>query len=155
MHLEPVPQVPDVVQRPARGCAHECVHDRTELDQRVGQVRPHEAVRPGHQHGATAIRLTELGAELLDRGVGPGGVGHGAYASRSVSKRTGSSGLGSLGSGALTAAALAVQTGLAAVVGVIVARHFGRTAVTDGFFASYGVFATLGLAATAARGTRA
>ncbi len=70
-----------------------------------------------------------------------------------MSKRTGSSGLGSLGSGALTAGALAVQTGLSAVVGVIVARHFGRTAETDGFFASYGVFATLVLAATAARVT--
>ena len=68
-------------------------------------------------------------------------------------KGTPSPGLGSLGSGALTAAALAVQTGLAAFVGVIIARDFGRTAQTDGFFASYGVFAVLVLAATAARVT--
>jgi hypothetical protein len=68
-----------------------------------------------------------------------------------VAKRTVSSGLGSLGSGAVTAVALAVQTGLAAVVGVIIARDFGRTAETDGFFASYGVFIVVVLAATAIR----
>jgi hypothetical protein len=68
-----------------------------------------------------------------------------------VAKRTVSSGLGSLGSGAVTAVALAVQTGLAAVVGVIIAREFGRTAATDGFFASYGVFIVVVLAATAIR----
>ena len=68
-----------------------------------------------------------------------------------MAKRTVSSGLGSLGSGAVTAVALAVQTGLAAVVGVIIARDFGRTAETDGFFASYGVFIVVVLAATAIR----
>jgi len=68
-----------------------------------------------------------------------------------VAKRTVSSGLGSLGSGAVTAVALAVQTGLAAVVGIIIARDFGRTAETDGFFASYGVFIVVVLAATAIR----
>jgi hypothetical protein len=68
-----------------------------------------------------------------------------------VSARTGWAGLGSLASGALTAAALAVQTGLAAVVGVVIARDFGRTAETDGFFAAYGVFIVVVLAATAIR----
>jgi len=68
-----------------------------------------------------------------------------------VSKRTVSSGLGSLATGAVTAVALAVQSGLAAVVGVIIARDFGRTAETDGFFASYGVFVVVALAATAIR----
>lgn len=62
-----------------------------------------------------------------------------------------SSASGSLGSGAVTAAGLAVQQGLAAVVGVIIARRLGRTAETDGFFAAYGVFLVLALAATAAR----
>jgi hypothetical protein len=66
-----------------------------------------------------------------------------------VRKRTGQ--LGSLGSGAVTAAALAVQSGLAAVVGVVLAREFGRGAETDGFFAAYGVFIVLALAATAIR----
>lgn len=70
-----------------------------------------------------------------------------------MSKRSASGGLGSLATGAVTAVALAVQTGLAAVVGVIIARELGRTAETDGFFASYGVFIVLALAATAMRVT--
>ena len=70
-----------------------------------------------------------------------------------MSKRTASTGHGSLAPGAVTALALAVQTGLAAVVGVIIARGLGRTAETDGFFASYGVFVVLALAATAIRVT--
>jgi hypothetical protein len=70
---------------------------------------------------------------------------------RIVGKRTASPGLGSLAAGAITAVALAVQTGLAAVVGVIIAREFGRTAETDGFFAAYGVFVVVVLAATAIR----
>lgn len=44
-----------------------------------------------------------------------------------------------------------MQAGLAAVVGVIIAREFGRTAETDGFFAAYGVFIVLALAANAIR----
>jgi hypothetical protein len=68
-----------------------------------------------------------------------------------VSKRTVSPGLGSLGSGAVTAVALAVQTGLAAVVGVLIAHKFGRTTQTDGFFAAYGLFVVLALVATSAR----
>ncbi|MSO57797.1 MAG: hypothetical protein EXQ77_02015 [Thermoleophilia bacterium] len=66
-------------------------------------------------------------------------------------QRTAPSGHGSLTTGAVTAVALAVQTGLAAVVGIIVARTLGRTEETDGFFAAYGVFITLALAATATR----
>ena len=58
---------------------------------------------------------------------------------------------GSLLTGAFTAAALAVQTGLAAVVGIVLAREFGRGAITDGFFAAYGVFAVIVLAAAAIR----
>ena len=68
-----------------------------------------------------------------------------------MTQRTASPGLGSLGSGAVTAASLGVQTGLAAVVGVIIAREFGRSAETDGFFAAYGVFAVAVLAAQAIR----
>ena len=70
-----------------------------------------------------------------------------------MSKRTASTGHGSLATGAVTALALAVQTGLAAVVGVIIAQKLGRTAETDGFFAAYGVFIVLALAATAVRVT--
>jgi len=46
---------------------------------------------------------------------------------------------------------MAVQTGLAGVVGLIVARDFGRTAVTDGFFAAYAVFVVVLLAANGIR----
>jgi O-antigen/teichoic acid export membrane protein len=70
-----------------------------------------------------------------------------------VAKRTAQSGLGSLATGAVTALAIAVQTGLAAVVGVIIARELGRTAETDGFFAAYGVFIVFALAANAFRVT--
>jgi hypothetical protein len=68
-----------------------------------------------------------------------------------VSKGSASPGLGSLLSGAVTATALAVQVGLGAIVGVILAREFGRGPETDGFFAAYGVFIVLALAATAVR----
>ena len=70
-----------------------------------------------------------------------------------MSKRTASTGHGSLATGAVTALALAVQTGLAAVVGVVIAQKLGCTAETDGFFAAYGVFIVLALAATAVRVT--
>lgn len=68
-----------------------------------------------------------------------------------MSKLTDSGGLGSLGSGAITAVAMAVQTGLAGVVGIIVARDFGRTTETDGFFAAYAVFVVVLLAANGIR----
>jgi len=68
-----------------------------------------------------------------------------------VSKVSARTGLGSLATGAVTAIALAVQAGLAAIVGVIIARELGRTAETDGFFAAYGVFVVLALAATVIR----
>jgi len=68
-----------------------------------------------------------------------------------VEKRTAHSGLGSLATGAVTALAIAVQAGLAAVVGVIIAREVERGAETDGFFAAYAVFIVLALAATAIR----
>jgi hypothetical protein len=44
-----------------------------------------------------------------------------------------------------------VVTGFAAVVGVIIAHEFGRTAETDGFFAAYGVFIVVVLASQAIR----
>jgi hypothetical protein len=46
---------------------------------------------------------------------------------------------------------MALQTGLAGIVGIIVARDFGRTAVTDGFFAAYAVFVVVLLAANGIR----
>jgi O-antigen/teichoic acid export membrane protein len=56
-----------------------------------------------------------------------------------------------LSSGLLTALSLAVVTGLSAVVGVVIAREFGRGVETDGFFSAYGIFLVLVLAASAVR----
>ena len=53
----------------------------------------------------------------------------------------------------MTGVALAVQTGLAAVVGVVLAHEFGRGPVTDGFFSAYVVFVVVVLAANAIRVT--
>ena len=68
-----------------------------------------------------------------------------------MSKRTDSPGLGSLTSAALTAASTLVVSAFAAIVGVIIAREFGRTDETDGFFAAYGVFIVIALAAQSIR----
>ena len=46
---------------------------------------------------------------------------------------------------------IAVVTGLSAAVGVVIARKTGRGIETDGFFAAYGVFLVLVLAASAVR----
>lgn len=68
-----------------------------------------------------------------------------------MSKRTDLPGLGSLASAALTAASTLVVTGFAAIAAIVIAREFGRTEETDGFFAAYGVFIVIVLAAQAIR----
>jgi hypothetical protein len=68
-----------------------------------------------------------------------------------VSKRTDSPGSGSLRGGALTAGSALVVSGVAAVVGVVIAREFGRTDETDGLLAAYGVFIVIAIAAQAIR----
>jgi O-antigen/teichoic acid export membrane protein len=68
-----------------------------------------------------------------------------------VRKGTPPPGLGPLASAALTAVSTLVVAGFAAVVGVVIAREFGRTDETDGFFAAYGVFLVIVLAAQAIR----
>jgi len=50
-----------------------------------------------------------------------------------------------------TALSLAAVSGIAAAVGVVVAREFGRGPETDGFFAAYAVFLVLSLVASALR----
>jgi hypothetical protein len=59
--------------------------------------------------------------------------------------------LGSLRSGALTATSLLLVSGVAAAIGVVIAREFGRTDETDGFVAAYGLFAVIVIAAQAIR----
>jgi peptidoglycan biosynthesis protein MviN/MurJ (putative lipid II flippase) len=64
---------------------------------------------------------------------------------------TSSRGLGALGSGAVTALALAIQNGLAAIVGIVAGHEFGRSTTTDGFNATYGVYIVVSFAAAAIR----
>ena len=54
-------------------------------------------------------------------------------------------------SGLQTALSIVAVTGVAAVIGVVIARELGRGAVTDGFFAAYGLFVVLVLVATGLR----
>lgn len=68
-----------------------------------------------------------------------------------MGKPTSSRELGTLGSGAVTALALAIQNGLAAIVGIVAGHEFGRSATTDGFNATYGVFIVVSFAAVAIR----
>jgi hypothetical protein len=68
-----------------------------------------------------------------------------------VSKSRDAPGLGSLAGAALTALSTLVVTGFAAVVGIVIAREFGRSDETDGFFAAYGVFIVLVLASQSIR----
>jgi hypothetical protein len=68
-----------------------------------------------------------------------------------VSKRTDSSGAGSAVSAGLTAASTLIVSSFAAVVGVLIARKFGRTDETDGFFAAYGVYIVITIAAQSIR----
>ena len=152
MDLEAVAEVRDVVQRAARGRAHERVDVGAEPDEPVREVRAHEAVRAGDEHGAAFVDVSELLPEIVERAGCPEGVvRHGAYASASVSKGTGSPGLGSVRSGALTAASMLLVSGVAALIGVVIASEFGRTDETDGFLAAYGVFVVIVIAAQAIR----
>jgi hypothetical protein len=68
-----------------------------------------------------------------------------------VSKRSDSPGLGSLASGALTALSFLVGSAVAAAVGVVIAREFGRSAETDGLLAAYGLFIVIVIGAQAIR----
>ena len=62
--LQRVAQVADVVQRAARGRAHERVDVGAERDERFGQMRAHEAVRAGDEHRPAAVHGLELIPEL-------------------------------------------------------------------------------------------
>jgi len=68
-----------------------------------------------------------------------------------VGNGTASSGLGSLGRGVLTASSTLVVAGVSGLAGVVIAQEIGRTDETDGFFAAYGVFVVIVLAAQAIR----
>ena len=67
-------QVADVVQRAARGGAHERDHVRADVVERVGQVRAHEPVGTGDDDGAAAVDAGELRAQRVERAVAPDAV---------------------------------------------------------------------------------
>ena len=143
-------EVADVVERSARGRADEGVNRRAELDERVRQVRTHEAVGARDEHGAVVVHVAELLAEIVQRC----GLSRECRSTWSVRFRVGEQAYrlarpGLAGAAAaLTATSLIVVSGFAALVGVVIAREFGRTEETDGFFAAYGVFVVIVTART-------
>ncbi|HUG63720.1 MAG TPA: hypothetical protein VMK83_00740 [Gaiellaceae bacterium] len=66
-------------------------------------------------------------------------------------KRSDTLGAGSLRSGGLTAISLFLVSAASAVIGVVIAREFGRTEQTDGLLAAYGIFLVVVVAAQAIR----
>ena len=66
VHLELAAEVPDVVERAARGRAHERVDVGAERDERLGEVRAHEAVRSRHEHRAAPVDVAEVGAQPVE-----------------------------------------------------------------------------------------
>ena len=73
---QPVAERADVVQRAARGRTDEGVDVGAEVDERVGQVRAHEAVRAGDEHGAALVDTAEFPGQVGERFLGPGDVAH-------------------------------------------------------------------------------
>ena len=69
---QPAAQVSDVVQRPGGGGSHEGDHVRVEMDERLGQVGAHEAVRSRDEHGAAGVGIAELAAQSVELSFGPG-----------------------------------------------------------------------------------
>jgi hypothetical protein len=70
---------------------------------------------------------------------------------RRLRKPTAGARRSALRSGILTGISSLVLSGSAAIAAALVAQKFGRDAETDGFFAAYGVYVTLTLAAQALR----
>ena len=85
LDVDPRAEVPDVVQRAARRGADEGDDVRAELDERVREVRAHEAVGAGDEHRATFVDVAELAPQVGDGGLGPdtgrASVGHGGKGS--------------------------------------------------------------------------
>jgi peptidoglycan biosynthesis protein MviN/MurJ (putative lipid II flippase) len=70
---------------------------------------------------------------------------------RRLRKPTAGARRSALRSGILTGVSSLVLSGSAAIAAALVAQKFGRDAETDGFFAAYGIYVTLTLAAQALR----
>ena len=140
---QPVLQVADVVQRARRGRAHEGDHVGVQVDERLGQMRAHEAVGARDEAGAAGVVLAEL--RLQSGRARP--RTRWLYRRRARMEGNRSRGRGAVRSGLQTGLSTAAVSGSAAVLGVILSRKFGHGVKTDGFFAAYGVYLALVLVA--------
>ena len=75
LHDHPLAQVADVVQRAARRGADEGHDVGAQLDERLREVRAHEAVGAGDEHRAPFVDVAELAPQVGDRGLGPDAPG--------------------------------------------------------------------------------
>ena len=63
---QPVAEMRDVVERTARVRAHEGMDRCAKLDERIGEVRAHEAVSAGDENRTSFVDVTELAAQLVE-----------------------------------------------------------------------------------------
>ena len=119
----------------------------SEVDQRLGQVRAHEAVGAGDEAGAAGVALAR--APPSDGRVRR--PTRWLYRRRARMEGNRSRGRGAVRSGLQTGLSTAAVSGSAAVLGVILSRKFGHGVKTDGFFAAYGVYLALVLVAGSLR----
>src|SRR5438132_924775 len=155
LHMQSFTQVPDVVQRAARGRAHESVHIRVEVDEGFRQVGAHEAVGAGDEAGPPGKVLAELPSQIREGIVRPGGVVsvcfHAAVPADEQVKGSPTRGRSAVRSGAFTGLSYVILSLAAAVAGAYLAHKFGRDKKTDGFMAAYGVYLVLVLGAQSFR----
>ena len=110
---EPPAQVADVVERARRGRADERDHVGAELDERVGQVRAHEAVGAGDEARAALVDAAEVGAERVELGLGPDD----SIVARHRCRVIRSARRSAVGSGLVTGLSIAAVSASAAVAG--------------------------------------
>src|SRR3954452_12513549 len=145
----------DVVQRTARGGAHEGMHIRTERDERLGEVGAHETVRARDEARTAGEEVAEVPPQISDGVIRPGGVlfvcFHAAVPADEQPKGSPERGRSAVRSGAFTGLSYVALSLAAAVAGAFLAHKFGRNEKTDGFMAAYGVYLVLVLGAQAFR----
>src|SRR6185437_15996471 len=74
LDLQLLAQRRDVVQRTARGGAHEGIDVRIERNERLGEVRAHETVSAGDEACAAAEEFAKVSPQISDGVIRPGGV---------------------------------------------------------------------------------
>ena len=124
MHLQPVRRWPMLFSAPLEVARTNAFTFGLELDERLGQVRAHEAVGAGDENRA-CLRMRRY-ARRAGRRVRTASTSR--YRRRTRMQRRRSAGAGALGSGVLTGISTAVVSGSAAILGVILSRKFGNGA---------------------------